>query len=155
MRQHPIDFGNATTYAETIDEPVLKKYSEKLLSASGYNGLCEVEFKKDEADGQYKFLEVNTRTWKWHAIAEKAGTPFLENYYKYLNGAALKPMSSQNRASFRHALTDFPIQIKLFLLGHKYAFRRVRPLVKAVWARDDFNPWFFEKFYLINLIKDR
>ena len=155
MRQHPIDFGNATTYAETVDVPILKEYAEKILNHTNYNGICEVEFKKDSLDGSYKFLEVNTRTWKWHAIAEKAETPFLINYYKFLNGDSISIITNNKFSSFRHALTDIPIQIKLLLSGNKYAFRKRTPLVKAVWAKDDILPWFYEKIYLIYLIKNR
>lgn len=155
MRQHPLDFGNATTYAETVDEPKLVEYAEKILNAAQYNGLCEVEFKKDEVDGEYKFLEVNTRTWKWHAISEKAGTPFLQTYYQYLIGSQIKPALGQNDASFRHALTDLPIQIKLIFKGYKYAFRRKYDTVNAVWSIDDMKPWIFEKLYLPFLILKR
>lgn len=44
-RQHPIDFGNATTYAETVDKPLLLDYANKVLAASKFFGICEVEFK--------------------------------------------------------------------------------------------------------------
>lgn len=155
MRQHPLDFGNATTYAETVDLPVIVEYALKILKAANYNGLCEVEFKKDETDGQYKFLEVNTRTWKWHAIAEKAGAPFLVNFYRYLIGEKISPVLTQNQASFRHALTDYPVQLKLMMKGYKYSFRRKQPCVKAVWAWDDMKPWLFEKVYLPYLMLKR
>lgn len=155
MRQHPLDFGNATTYAETVEEPLLKEYAEKLLKATDYNGLCEVEFKKDETDGKFKFLEVNTRTWKWHAIAEKAGTPFLETYYQYLIGNQINPAIGQKSASFRHALTDIPIQIKLLLKGYNYFLRKKYNPVNAVWSSVDIKPWIFEKIYLPYLIFKR
>lgn len=155
MRQHPLNFGNATTYAETVDIQELKNYAIKLLNASNYNGLCEVEFKKDEKDGRYKLLEVNTRTWKWHAIAEKAGTPFLQTYYNYLDGITIKESNSQNKASFRHGLTDLFVQLQLLMKGYAYALRKKRPTVKAVMDVKDIKPWLFEKLYLFHLIKSR
>ena len=155
MRQHPIDFGNATTYAEAMDIPVIKEYAERILAHANYEGVCEVEFKKDETDGQYKFLEVNTRTWKWHAIAEKANTPFLMNYSKWLNGEKIKPVKVQSHASFRHTLTDIPTQIKLLLKGFDYALRLKKPVVHGVWSWNDIKPWLFEKLYLFYLIRSR
>lgn len=155
MRQHPIDFGNATTYAETVNIPLLKEYGEKILRHSGYSGICEVEFKRDEKDGAFKFLEVNPRTWKWHSISNKAGTPFLPLFYQYLTGSLIQPIDHYEKASFRHALTDFPIQIQLLAKGLKYALYRSRPVEKAVWARDDIKPWFFEKIYLPLLMYKR
>lgn len=155
MRQHPLDFGNATTYAEAMDIPVIREYAERILSHAKYEGICEVEFKRDETDGQFKFLEVNTRTWKWHAIAEKTNSPFLLTLYKWLNGECVSPVYGQSTASFRHSLTDLPIQLKLFFKGYNYACRIQRPVVNAVWAFDDMLPYFYEKLYLFHLIKNR
>ena len=155
MRQHPLDFGNATTYAETVENPLLLEYGEKILRAANYNGLCEVEFKKDDTDGGFKFLEVNTRTWKWHSIAEKAGTPFLENYYRFLMGEKIEVVNGFRKAAFRHALTDIPMQIKLMLKGYGYAFRKKRPVVDAVWSWHDMKPYFWEKLYILSFLRHR
>jgi len=155
MRQHPIDYGNATTYAETVDIPILKEYGERILRGANYNGICEVEFKLDERDGQYKFLEVNTRTWKWHTIANKAETPFLKTYYGYLNGNGIEPVKGYKSASFSHMLTDFPTQLRLLVRGAKYWNRKVLPVECAVWANDDPKPWFWEKIYLPHMVINR
>lgn len=155
MRQHPLDFGNATTYAETVDLPVIKEYAERLLQHADYNGLCEVEFKLDERDGEYKFLEVNTRTWKWHTIANKANTPFLITYYNYLTGSNIKTIYSPQKASFRHGLTDLPTQLQLLLKGKSYFSRIKKPVEGAVWAVDDKKPWIMQLFYLPYLIIQR
>ena len=155
MRQHPIDFGNATTYAEVSDSPEPVVYAEKLLAAAGYSGLCEVEFKRDARDGTFKLLEVNPRTWKWHAIADKAGTPFIPLWFDYLNGSAIEPVSGQRQASFCHAATDIPVRLALLLRGANYWSRKVSPVQGAVWSSDDPAPWFFEKLYLPDLIMNR
>ncbi len=152
MRQHPIYFGNATTYAETIEIPEIKNYAEAILTETNYNGLCEVEFKFDERDGQYKFLEVNARTWKWHSIANKSGSPFLKTYFDFLNGEDVNPVIGFHNASFVHWLTDLPVRLKMFLKGDKLWKRKIQPCESAVWARDDIKPWIFEKLYLLNLV---
>ena len=79
MRQHPMDFGRATTLAETVDIPELEVLGSKLLLAAGYEGLAEVEFMFDTRDNTYKLLEVNPRVWGWHTLAGRAGVdlPFL------------------------------------------------------------------------------
>ena len=79
-RQHPPDFGNATTYAETVYIPEIIKNAKKILTEVQYIGVCEVEFKYDTRDSSYKFLEVNPRTWKWHSIAVKTKSPFLNEF---------------------------------------------------------------------------
>lgn len=148
MRQHPLDFGNATTYAETIDMPILINYAEKILIASSYNGVCEVEFKLDDRDNKIKFLEVNTRTWKWHTIANKTETPFLKLYFDYLTGITIQPIQGFKNASYSHFLTDFTVQLQLLFKGYSYWKRKFKPIEHAVWAGDDPKPWFFEKIYL-------
>jgi predicted ATP-grasp superfamily ATP-dependent carboligase len=155
MRQHPIDFGNATTYAETIDAPELKVFAEKILAAANYNGLCEVEFKLDSRDNQYKFLEVNTRTWKWHTIANKAETPFVLSYFNFLTGKKVNKTTTFKSATFRHLITDFPIQIKLWKKGFDYAFRKKSNLEHAVYDPKDLKPWLMEKLLLPILIFTR
>lgn len=155
MRQHPLDFGNATTYAETVDIPELKEYGEKILKAANYNGVCEVEFKLDARDNQLKFLEVNTRTWKWHTIANKAETPFLKNFYDHLTGKTITPVKGFKKAAFFHLLTDFPIRLKLLMSGHSYWKRKIAPIEHAVYAADDVSPWIWEKIYLPFLILSR
>ncbi|MBE0673895.1 MAG: hypothetical protein IH591_04460 [Bacteroidales bacterium] len=155
MRQHPVDFGNATTYAEVSDQPEPAEYGERLLSAAGYNGLCEVEFKRDERDGTFKLLEVNPRTWKWHLIAEKSGTPFIPLWFDYLTGREIEPIAGYDHASFCHSATDIPIRLALFFRGAGYWNRKIRPVQDAVWAPDDPAPWFYEKLYLPDLIINR
>ncbi|MDO9256311.1 MAG: hypothetical protein Q7U54_12420 [Bacteroidales bacterium] len=155
LRQHPLDFGNATTYAETIDLPLLVELGERILGAASYNGVCEVEFKKDDRDSEYKFLEVNTRTWKWHTIAIKADTPFLGLFYKHLIGTPIEKVEKFSKASFRHGLTDISVQARLLVRGEKHWSRMKKPVQAAVWSNHDIMPWVFEKINLFSLIWNR
>jgi len=148
MRQHPIDFGNATTYAETMVVPQIIEYAKKIMTHTSFTGMCEIEFKKDELDGEFKFLEVNPRTWKWHSIAVKAEVPFLEMFYDYLIGKKITPRLGFKKASFFHSLTDWPIRVKLWRMGKRHAFRKIQPCQDAVWSMHDPMPWIAEKFLL-------
>jgi predicted ATP-grasp superfamily ATP-dependent carboligase len=75
-RQHPSDFGRASTYVETISLPVLAELSIKFLQEIGYYGLVELEFKHDARDDTYKLLDVNARTWGYHSLGGAAGVDF-------------------------------------------------------------------------------
>ncbi len=147
-RQHPINFGYATTYAETTEKPQLEEYAGRIIRAVKYTGICEIEFKYDSRDKQYKLLEVNPRTWKWHVISQLANIPFLELYLKYLNKEDVKPLQSISCASYRHLLTDLPMQFMSLLKGYKHWNRRNKPLAAAVWAKDDPLPALFQFLYL-------
>ena len=67
-RQHPPEFGRASTFVETIELPLLEEFSERFLRSINYQGLVEVEYKLDPRDGQYKLLDVNGRTWGYHTL---------------------------------------------------------------------------------------
>jgi len=85
-RQIPMDFGKASTFVELVDIPEIRSLSLRLLNALGYYGLSEVEFKYDARDGQFKLLEINPRTWKWHSIALLAGLNLPYFLYCDMNG---------------------------------------------------------------------
>ena len=116
-RQHPIDFGNATTFAETVDVQVLKEYAAKIMRRTEYNGLAEVEFKFDIRDGLYKFLEVNPRTWKWHTLAKSANIPILERMYTHYSGEALNVQGVSGHATWQDLITDLPTIANLLIHG--------------------------------------
>ena len=50
-RQHPSDFGRASTFVETVDLPELAEPSIQFLEAVDYYGLVELEYKQDPRDG--------------------------------------------------------------------------------------------------------
>lgn len=153
-RQHPPDFGNATTYAETVDIPEIVTYAEKILKEINFIGVCEVEFKFDTRDNTYKFLEVNPRTWKWHTLAEKSNSPILMSLYHYMYN--LEPLSKTNQenATFRHLLTDIPTIIKMRFKKINYS-KTKKNTKYAVWDIKDLMPAFFEMLYLPYLILKR
>ncbi len=153
-RQHPPDFGNATTYAETVDLPELVEYATKLLREINFKGVCEVEFKYDERDKIYKFLEVNARSWKWHSIAEKSGSPVLMSLYHYIYGKEPIIKNNQNEATFRHLMTDIPTILNMKMKGIKVP-KTKKNTKYAVWQANDIKPAFWEMLYLPYFILKR
>lgn len=153
-RQHPPDFGNATTYAETVDIPELVVSAKKILNEINFTGVCEVEFKFDTRDNTYKFLEVNPRTWKWHTLAEKSNSPILMSLYNYIYNLVPIIKNEQENASFRHLLTDVPTIIKMKLNKIKYT-KTKKPIKYAVWDTNDILPALFEILYLPYFILKR
>ena len=149
-RQHPIDFGNATTMAITCDKPEIVEYAQKILNATKYTGVCEIEFKQDAISGKYIFLEVNSRTWKWHSICQAAKVDLLLPYYDFLNTGKFQfETQFQENAYFIHGLTDIPTKIKMRLKNLNVVkspnnYKRQA----AVWDSRDNLPWFMEKLFI-------
>ncbi len=153
-RQHPVDFGNATTFAQTVQIPELKDDAEKILKEIEYSGLCEVEFKYDAKDNRYKLLEINPRTWKWHSISQKAQTPFLISIYEKMVNSRDIIVDSYKESYFKHLLLD----TIMLILNRKYRETSTTPTKDmtqyAVWDREDITPAIWELIYFpYNLIK--
>ena len=153
-RQHPIHFGNATTFAETVKNEELIEISEKILREVEYEGVCEVEYKYDNRDGKYKFLEINTRTWKWHSISIKSNSPFLMSYYNKCYGLKEIINLEYEDACFKHIITDIPISFKMILMGI-YKKSIIKNIQYATWNKKDIIPAIMELLILPYLIFKR
>ncbi len=151
-RQHPRDFGHATTYAISVDIPELKNLAERLLREMGFFGIAEVEFMKDEREGVYKFIEINGRIWGWHTLAKAAGVNLPYQLYRHLTGKMVKTASPKIGVKWVRLITDVPTSMKDILTGHmtvkEYRRSLSGPKEYAVFSPRDPLPFFME-FLLI------
>jgi predicted ATP-grasp superfamily ATP-dependent carboligase len=145
LRQHPPEFGRASTYVETVDLPELEELSERFLRAIDNYGLVELEYKQDERDGRYKLLDVNARTWGYHTVAQCAGVDF--PYLLYADQLGLPaPDAARTRPGvfWIRLATDVPTAL-VELVGGRMDWRGyLRSLrvsnVESVFTRDDPRP---------------
>lgn len=72
LKQHPPGLGIARL-AEAVDEPGLVPGSVALLRELGYEGVSQVEYKRDERDGSFRLMEANFRPWTWIGLATACG----------------------------------------------------------------------------------
>ena len=93
--QHPPEFGRSSIYVEAIDLPQLEVLSERFLRATNYYGLVALEYKLDPRDQQNKLLDVNGRTWGYHALCPPAGVDFPYMLFADLMGEPIKPSRCQ------------------------------------------------------------
>jgi D-aspartate ligase len=116
-RQHPMEFGHATTFAETVDIPELEELACRILSAMRYNGMSEVEFMRDPRDGRYKLLEINARPWGWHTLAIAAGVDL--PYLAFLDrlGQRVKQEGFEKNVKWIRLTTDTPTVLGEWLKG--------------------------------------
>ena len=141
IRQNPMDFGNSTTFAKTCHIPQIEEQSVTLLQLVNYFGLGEVEWMYDPKSGIYKFLEINTRAWKWHTISNQLGFSFIGAMIDYYNGNASTPIKSHKIVGWVERLTDWTVLVKEFLkrrihirdICHTYNI----PKENAVWQLSD------------------
>lgn len=116
-RQHPMEFGRASTYVETVDIPELEALSTQLLTGIGYTGLAEVEFMFDANDGRFEFLEVNARIWGWHTFAIHAGLDLLYLAYAHAVGEDFHVGPARQGTRWVRLVTDLPTAISEILAG--------------------------------------
>jgi predicted ATP-grasp superfamily ATP-dependent carboligase len=148
LRQHPREFGRATTYAETVDIPELEELSERFLRAVDYYGLVEVEFKQDPRDGQFKLLDVNGRTWGYHTLGQAAGVDFPYLLYRDQMNQAVEPVRGRPGASWVRLTTDLPMGLSDVMQGRLKLSAYLRSVRNAdhdaVFSWSDPLPGIFE-----------
>jgi predicted ATP-grasp superfamily ATP-dependent carboligase len=116
-RQHPLQFGRASTYVETVDEPILEELSERFLRAIDYYGLVEVEYKLDPRDAKYKLLDVNARTWGYHSLGAAAGVDFSYMLYADQMGVPVPECKGLPGMGWVRSTTDVAASMVAILKG--------------------------------------
>lgn len=145
LRQHPTEFGRASTLVRTTALPQLEAVSEAFLRSVGYYGLAELEFKLDRRDGKIKLLDVNARTWGYHSLGRRAGVDF--PYLLYADQVGLpvpERLRTAEGVSWIRLATDVPTSA--VELGHRrlswraYASSLRGLHEESVFSRDDMRP---------------
>ncbi|MES1257725.1 MAG: ATP-grasp domain-containing protein, partial [Acidobacteriota bacterium] len=158
-RQHPREFGRAATYVETIELPEIEELSERFLKAIGFEGLVEVEFKRDPRDGQYKLLDVNTRTWGFHTLGAAAGVDFPYLLFADRMGLSVPGCRAVPGIGWLRWLADTPVSFAHMLGGHvgvrSYLTSLTRTRIESVFSRHDPLPSLAELMLLPYLISKK
>ena len=147
-RQHPSDFGRASTYVETICLPDLADPSIRFLRAIGYYGLVELEFKHDPRDGAYKLLDVNARTWGYHTLGRAAGVDFPYLMFRDQVGERVEEAHARPGRHWIRLATDVPNAVRDIRAGTLRSRDYLRTLLtvntEAVFSLRDPLPGLYE-----------
>ena len=133
-RQHPMDFGHASTFAELVDIPEIQKIAEKFLSLINYYGFAEVEFMQDPRDGNYKLIEVNPRVWGWHTIAIASGVDLPYLLYQDMIGEEMDFRLPIDNLKWVRLITDVPTVLSEIIGGRL----RIRDYLKSMKGKKEF-----------------
>jgi predicted ATP-grasp superfamily ATP-dependent carboligase len=142
LRQHPLEFGRASTFVQTIDDIRLDEPSERFLRSIDYYGLVELEYKLDERTGEPKLLDVNPRTWGYHDLGRRAGVDFPLHLYADQVGL---PAPDAGRAAVGVAWIRLATDLPTAGVGLMQGALRWRPYLRSlrsinaesVFVRDD------------------
>jgi D-aspartate ligase len=158
-RQHPPEFGRASTFVETIELPILEELSERFLRAINYYGLVEMEYKFDQRDGQYKLLDVNGRTWGYHSIGRSAGVDFPYMLFADQVGDPVRVQRGRSGVTWIRLITDVPTAALEILKGRQGLWAYLRSIynidVESVFSREDLLPGLVELAFFPYLVIKR
>ncbi|MBU0506389.1 hypothetical protein KJ708_10380 [bacterium] len=100
--------------AISCDAPEILEQGLRYLKEAKYHGACEIEFKQDQNNGKFTFLEINNRLWKWHSLATACGVNLVYAQYLDAIGCPIDLTKAKQAQGKRWwlALMDSWIQIK-------------------------------------------
>jgi predicted ATP-grasp superfamily ATP-dependent carboligase len=140
-RQHPHQFGRASTFVQTVENAEIEEYSLRYLQAMNYYGLVEIEYKLDGRTGQFKLHDVNTRTWGYHSLGAAAGVDFSALLFADQTGQHVSPCRARSGVKWMRTVTDLPssvLDIAHGRLGLGEYLRSLRgPWTDAVFSMND------------------
>jgi len=100
LRTAPIYFGSASV-VEPIGDPETDALCDGFFRMIGYEGLCELELKRDSRDGRVKLIEANPRYSVTADAAPYAGVDLGWLHYLDLIGEPVEPVEWNGR-HFHH-----------------------------------------------------
>jgi predicted ATP-grasp superfamily ATP-dependent carboligase len=142
IRQKPMNFGIATTFAKTVVNERIDKLAKKLLTGIGYFGLSETEFMYDQKTDDFKLIEINPRTWKWHTITNKLGINLMEMMIHHLHNQEIAEQHNKlANVGWIERVTDTYIALSEILKGKmsvsEYLNSLKMPKESACFSRED------------------
>jgi predicted ATP-grasp superfamily ATP-dependent carboligase len=158
-RQFPMDFGRASTYVETVNDPGIAAPAVRFLAALRFTGIVEVEFKQDPRTGQFKLLDINPRVWGWYSLCGHAGVDFSYLLWLMYQGQPLPEVHAQTGVRWVRMTTDFLTCINELKSGRisipEYLKSMRGPKEFAIFATDDPWPAFLELPLLLYMFCQR
>jgi D-aspartate ligase len=94
--QSPDEFGTGCV-VENEELPEMLEPSVRLCRALDYEGIAEIEYKRDVRDGMLKLIEVNARHWDWHQLSEASQVNLSWVAYCHLTGRAIPRLRSATK----------------------------------------------------------
>lgn len=119
IRQKPMDFGISTTFAVSTVNEKIERTACRFLEGINYFGMSEVEFMYDPDDCNYKLIEINPRTWKWHSITNKLGLNLIQMMIDSFNGHPIQRQENNKQGiGWIESVTDTYVVLNEILKGN-------------------------------------
>jgi len=154
LRQYPINYGASVyTKHEYVEE--LHTIGAPFLSAIGWSGFAEIEFKKHAQTGEFYMIEVNVRTTNLNELLRKVGINF--PYLAYAEALGL-PLEGTFVTTTQPYVFWYLYEDGLAILGYlKTKQLKLRDIMKTIHLKkiesiiafNDLKPFFRFKTLLL------
>jgi D-aspartate ligase len=122
LRSYPSDAGS-TALGLSIDNEALCHVSEKLLRVVGYAGIIDMDWRRDERDGQFKILDCNPRVG--------------QNFRMFENTAGIDVVRAQHLDLSGRRIDDAAlVESRLFSVESFYVLALLRGLPRGASKQD-------------------
>ncbi|MEM7637465.1 MAG: hypothetical protein AAF269_00275 [Pseudomonadota bacterium] len=113
IRRWPVNRGGAC-FHQSEWLPETAEMGQKLFDGVDWNGIGNVEFKRDTRDGRLKIIEVNARFTAAHRLVTAAGAPIDEIIYRHLSDQDIPTFDSySNTLRMIYPIGDFMAYLEL------------------------------------------
>jgi predicted ATP-grasp superfamily ATP-dependent carboligase len=111
LRQHPRGFGN-TRAGESLWDQEVADLMLRLLAEFQYQGISDVEFKRDARDGSLKLMEINARQGLWATLATAAGVNLTYTAYRDAIGSPVTAPPQRDGVGWVDSIHDVPDSLR-------------------------------------------
>jgi len=155
-RQNPSGFG-VGTYVKLCNNPSLARQAKEIMTAIGFTGIAEIEYRRSNSDGKLKLIEINPRIWGQNKLASYGGYDIIGAAYNDFMQESLSSLSTNADKwffLFRDAIASFDYlnrkELCLKELAKSYfASDENKKRVGAIWCKSDPVPSMVLPFYLM------
>lgn len=148
LLQYPPIFG-VGQIMEVIKDSTLPVLSRKIFNQIGFGGSIAVsEWKYDERDGRFKFIEVNPRSYMQISIARPAGVDILEMMWRDKLGIPGKVDCSRVHYGLKWAYLKNGLLRHKGYPEHRLKLRQYLSLYKPPFVCAMFSPWDPKPFFI-------
>lgn len=113
--------------------PELKAAAEQVVAATGYRGILMIEFIRDQRDGNWKVIELNTRHWLFNGFYQRLGFNYTDMLYRDLTADPMPTCVTAEPALLARAYAH----LDLFAIATEMAGRTGPPSLSDFCARLD------------------
>lgn len=145
LRSYPARAGS-TTLARAVRNDALRQQAIELLSAVGYQGIMDLDYRLDRRDGRYNLLDFNPRIGaQFRLFEDHAGIDVVRALHLDLTGRDARSGPQIEGRTFIVEIQDLPASFAYYRSGEltmKEWLRSLRGVAERAWcAADDPAPF--------------